>query len=159
MFFKYFTYILIALLLVSCVKNSKNKPEAVVSTKHVVHPLNRAEIVMHTESNRGVPLVLQWVFVDGEKARKAVSALTASQFLQSEEALKREFPRSIRVRKHTMMPGETDILGFKVRPIEDHIFLYAHFLEKGVNRWVVLPRARVRVNIYSNTLKIQTREP
>lgn len=112
---------------------------------------------MHPRANQGVPLVMQWVFVTDRKAYEDVASLTAPQFLQSEKELKCLFPREIFVEKRTAFPGKVDIISPTLMPLNAKVLLFAHFVNKGVNRWVVLPRKRIRVNIQRDTLDIHTR--
>ena len=125
--------------------------------KHTPRPLQHIEVFMHPRANQGVPLVLQWVFILDRKAYEEVAGLTALQFLQSEKELKHLFPREIFIEKHTAFPGTVDVLFPKTMPINAKVLLFAHFVNKGVNRWVVLPRERIRINIQRDTLEIQTR--
>lgn len=144
------TFILIALLaLLGCGNKDKKR--------HMPHALDRIEVFMHPQANQGVPLVLQWVFVGTEKAREDVAGLTALQFLQSEEELNHLHPRDIFVKKHTMLPGKVDVVIMPPTNLKAKVFLFAHFVRKGTNRWVVLPRKHLRVNIHRDTLDIHTR--
>jgi len=121
-------------------------------------PVRRVEIVTHSAANQGIPMVLEWVFIRGDAAYNMISGMTAQEFLQAEQDIRHQFPQEISIYKHTAFPGQVDVIFPPVCPLKSHIILFAHFVKKGVNRWVVLPRERLRVNIHRDTLKIQTRE-
>ena len=68
------------------------------------------------------------------------------------------YPRAIYVEKHTAFPGTTDIVTLPQHALNTKVILFAHFLQKGTNRWIVLPRERIRIEVTQNTLKVRTVE-
>ena len=121
------------------------------------HPLGRVEVITHPDTNDGMPVVLNWCFVRSAKANEAIQRLTAHQFWVSRADLQRSFPQDILFVKTTTMPDTNDIVEM---PREHHIealYLLVNFANKGVKRWVVLPRKRIRVEVARHSLTITTR--
>ena len=68
--------VLLLLALASC---SGGEP-----AKHRPRPIQKIEVMMQERANQGVPLLLEWVFVEDPKAYEAIVAMKAAEFLESE---------------------------------------------------------------------------